>query len=271
MKKLPLSLVIVINNEENLLERALRSCADLVSDIIIVHDGKCIDKSLDIARKYTNNIFVRREENSSQPHRPFTYKKAKYEWILQLDADEYLSDELRYNLTKLISQKNDIYIFSWPTLYKGKYYYGRYKTALFKKNKIYLLGITHEYPKPINDNVIIKNLDLALIHAPDYEDVSFSNFKKKWISRAKIHARFLKKSFKNVNKWNYNKKYWDYPTNLRIKHPILFGIILSTIFHLLLSLKQLIQKRSFFMFRFEFYTALYFLFTFYFYKFNNLK
>ena len=52
-KKLSVSVVMVIYNEEKLFERAIGSFYDLVDEIIIVHDGKCIDQSLEIARKYT--------------------------------------------------------------------------------------------------------------------------------------------------------------------------------------------------------------------------
>jgi cellulose synthase/poly-beta-1,6-N-acetylglucosamine synthase-like glycosyltransferase len=81
-EKLPVSAVMVIYNEEKVLERALRSFCDLVDETIIVHDGKCSDKSLEIARKYTNRIFEREHIGASERHRPFTYSplKTKYDF-----------------------------------------------------------------------------------------------------------------------------------------------------------------------------------------------
>lgn len=240
MSKLPISAVLVIYNEEEVLERCLTSCADLVDEIIVVHDGECSDKSLEIAAKYTQNIFVRDRVGSAEPHRAFTYQQAKNEWILQLDADEFLSEELRQNLGKLIEQNVDIYALAWPKWYQGKYYFGDYKRALFRKNSVYYIAVTHEYVKPIDRTKVIKKVDYPLMHQPMYENISWSCFRTKWLRLAKVHAQDYQKDFEQIQKWNYQGQDWDQPTKIVLQFPLVVGTI---IFPFLVFLKRLFLRK----------------------------
>ena len=269
IKKLPISAVIVIYNEEKLLERALKSFYDLVDEIIIVHDGKCLDKSLEIAGKYTKKIYIRSHIGDAEPQRPFTYGKARNDWILQLDADEFLSEPLKKNLDRLIKGDIDAYDISWPIVYKGKKYFWQYKRALFKKSRFYFLGAPHEYPKPINKDVKIKKVDYSLMNEPDYENLSWKAFKTKWIKWAKIQAKQYSVPFSKIPKWNYELKDWDYPTNMRIKYPIIYGMILTPGYHMLQGFKNMLKYKSFYYIKQEFFTSLYFIAVFYNLKFNN--
>lgn len=73
MSKTKISLVMVIHNEEKVLKRALDSAYDLVNEIIIIHDGKCEDNSIKIAKKYTNKIFFQPHLNNAEHHRIYSY------------------------------------------------------------------------------------------------------------------------------------------------------------------------------------------------------
>src|ERR1700739_188285 len=98
MKKAPVSAYMVIFNEEKVIERALKSIYQVVDEIVVVYDGPCRDNSLKICQKFGAKIFVRKHSGEAEPHRPFSFEKAKNNWILQLDADEYLSPALQKNL-----------------------------------------------------------------------------------------------------------------------------------------------------------------------------
>jgi glycosyltransferase involved in cell wall biosynthesis len=269
--KLPISAVMVLYNNERVLERAIKSFYDLVDELIIVHDGKCSDRSLEIARKYTDKIYIRPHIGEAEPHRVFTYEKAKNEWILQVDADEYLSKELRNNLPKLIKSNIDIYEVLWPIMHKGKVLTGSYKTVLFKKSKVYYLGVVHEYPKPIEKEVKVKTINFPIIHDPGYENSSIPIFRTKWMKLAKLQAKQYASDFKLIPKWNYNRNGWDYPTNLRLKHPVMYGMILSPAFHLAKAFRSVFKYKSLYPIKEEIYVALYFLFVFYYFKFTKNK
>jgi len=269
-RKLPISAVMVLYNNEKVLERAIKSFYDLVDELVIVHDGKCTDKSLDIAKKYTNRIYIRPHIGEAEPQRPFTYKMAKNDWILQIDADEYLSKELRDEVPLLIQRNVDIYDTPWPILQKNKLYFGPYKRMLFKKSKIYFIGVVHEYPKALSENVRLEKAKNALIHDPGYDNSSFLIFRTKWTRMARIHAKQYLADFKTLPKWNYTKNVWDYPTNVRLKHPILYGMILTTIYHQLRGLENIFKYKSLYIFKQEIYISLYFSLVFFYVKFKKI-
>ena len=51
-----ISLCMIVRNEEDVLERYLKSIADVVDEIIIVDTGS-VDKTKEIAKKFTDHIY----------------------------------------------------------------------------------------------------------------------------------------------------------------------------------------------------------------------
>jgi len=181
-----ISACLVIYNEEKKIKRCLDSLVGVVDEIVVIHDGECKDKSLEIAKKYTNRVYVMEHAGEAEVHRPFSFKMAKNKWLLQIDADEFLSSELKNNLNKIINVNSiDAYEFLWP-IWDGKKYISKswpYKRCLFKKNKISFLGVPH-YVVEVTGN--IKKSDLILEHRPDKINYSWASFRIKWIKWAKV-------------------------------------------------------------------------------------
>ncbi len=228
--RLPISVLVIIHNEERLIERALRSFADIVSEIIVIHDGPCTDRSLDICRRYTDKIFIRERVGEAEPHRVFGLEQCHNPWVLQVDADEFLSPKLRARLSNLVQdQRYDGYEFLWPTWYKGKYYYAYYKRALFRKDRFYFIGAPHEYPKTKDKNVRIKRVKYLLEHKPLYDNLTWSTFRTKWIPWTRIHARYYLRDFSSLAKYNCTLTDWEPRLKYRIRHPLLVGIIGSSL------------------------------------------
>jgi glycosyltransferase involved in cell wall biosynthesis len=93
--KLPISVIILTYNEELNLENCLRNIVDWANEIIIV-DSFSTDKTLEIAKKYTNKIAQRTFINQAEQFNwALDNLEIKNEWILRLDADEYLTEELK--------------------------------------------------------------------------------------------------------------------------------------------------------------------------------
>src|SRR3989338_5959280 len=99
-----LSLCLATFNEETNIHYPLDSAYDLVDEVIIV-DGGSTDKTVEIAKKYGKKIKVFVEENPPMFHinKQKAIERAKGEWILQLDADEELSQELKTEIAKLLN------------------------------------------------------------------------------------------------------------------------------------------------------------------------
>lgn len=231
-----ISACLVVRNEEPVIERCLKSIKDVVDEIIVVHDGKCEDKTLEICKKYGAKIFVRKYSGNVEGHRVFTYKKAKGDWILQIDADEFLSTNARKNLRKLIkSNKADGYEFLWPH-WDGKRYLTKktpYKICLFKKEKLSFLGILQESPR-IKGKVLKVNLKLE--HKPTYNNFTFKNFITKYLKWIKIQADQLLKDFQKIPKFQYPNKTWPWHLklirnlNIIIAIPLFFYAFLFAFF-----------------------------------------
>ena len=90
-----ISACLVVFNEEKLIERCLESLKGAVDEIIIIHDGDCQDNTLKIAATYGAKIYEKPHIGFAEEYRPFAYEQTKNNWILQIDADEFLSDGLK--------------------------------------------------------------------------------------------------------------------------------------------------------------------------------
>lgn len=88
-----LSVVINTKNAENTLENTLKSVK--FADEIIIVDMKSEDKTVEIAEKYTDKIFAHKDVGYVEPARNYAIKKATGDWILIVDADEEVPQELR--------------------------------------------------------------------------------------------------------------------------------------------------------------------------------
>jgi glycosyltransferase involved in cell wall biosynthesis len=86
------SVVLVARNEETRLAAWFKKVA--WADEIIVVDSGSTDRTAEIARNYTNNVFSVTNKLNFDINKNFGFGQATQEWILSLDADEYLTDEL---------------------------------------------------------------------------------------------------------------------------------------------------------------------------------
>lgn len=82
-----LSIAMIVKNEENNLERCLKSVQSIADEIIIVDTGST-DKTIEIAKKFTNKIYEQPWEGNFSKHRNYSLSLCQSEWIFQIDADE---------------------------------------------------------------------------------------------------------------------------------------------------------------------------------------
>lgn len=87
-----ISLCMIVKNEEAILARCLDSIADLMDEIIIVDTGS-MDKTKEIAAKYTDKIYDFTWTGNFSDARNFSFSKASMDYIYCADADEVLDEE----------------------------------------------------------------------------------------------------------------------------------------------------------------------------------
>lgn len=97
---IPLSVIVITRNEEDRLADCLESVR-WAREIIVVDDHST-DRTVEIARRFTDRI-VQRKMEIEGVHRNFAYELATQEWILSLDADERVTPELRDEIASLLA------------------------------------------------------------------------------------------------------------------------------------------------------------------------
>jgi glycosyltransferase involved in cell wall biosynthesis len=96
--RVPISVIILTYNEEKNIEKCLKSVFGWVGEIIIV-DSYSTDKTIEIAKKYTNKIYQHPFKNQSKQFNwALDTLLLKGEWIMRLDADEIVTLKLQEEL-----------------------------------------------------------------------------------------------------------------------------------------------------------------------------
>tara|TARA_Y100000589_G_scaffold331497_1_gene385307 strand:+ start:1697 stop:2449 length:753 start_codon:yes stop_codon:yes gene_type:complete len=97
-----LSSLIIARNEETNIENCLKSLY-FVDEIIVILD-RSEDNTEKIVKKYTNKIF-KGSWFCEAERRNFGLKKCKSDWILEVDADEIITEKLSNEISRCISKK----------------------------------------------------------------------------------------------------------------------------------------------------------------------
>ena len=132
----PLSIFIICQDEERIIESCLQQAGKIAEEIIIVDSGST-DSTLDIARQYTDRIYHQdwlgygRQKN-------YALSKCRNEWVLSLDADEVLPDALVEEIRQL-DLKAPAYRIARKLYLGNKFirwggYFPDYQLRLFRKS-----------------------------------------------------------------------------------------------------------------------------------------
>lgn len=132
-----LSVFIICKNEERIIGRCLEQASKLANEIIIVDSGSS-DLTLAIAKKYTEKIYLN-DWLGYGKQKNLALSKCSHEWVLSLDADEVLTDELIEEIKSLDFQA-DAYQIARKLFVGDKWiryggYYPDYQLRLFKKSQ----------------------------------------------------------------------------------------------------------------------------------------
>jgi len=99
---LTLSVVIIAKNEQNRIKDCLESVKGFADDIVVV-DDESTDDTRSIVMKYTDKIFTRHMDLEGK-QRNFGASKVKNDWIMILDCDERLTDELKSEIAVALKE-----------------------------------------------------------------------------------------------------------------------------------------------------------------------
>ena len=135
-----LSVVIVCKNEAGIIGRTLESLQGLTDDII-VYDNGSTDNTIEVVRQFTIQLHQGNWEGFGKTKNKANVL-AKYDWILSLDADEAIDEELKQSLLALpLDNTKLLYQIKYKNFLGNKYLkYGEWgsdkHTRLFNRKTI---------------------------------------------------------------------------------------------------------------------------------------
>ena len=229
--KLPISIIILTYNEEDNIEECIRSIYEWAQEILIV-DSFSIDRTLEIAQKYTQKIYQHpfenfaKQRNWAQENLPI-----KNEWVFHLDADERVSLELASELNRLFSSTiyADGFMVSRRTIFRKQWirhggHYPVYHLRIFKKNKGKSEQRLYDQNYIVEGKVsAIKKGDIINIINPDLK--SWREKHTRWAyleareilsnKKKKMNIKFMGTPIEMRN-WLRYKVYYNMPVFIRV-------------------------------------------------------
>ncbi|MEG3693589.1 glycosyltransferase family 2 protein [Vibrio coralliirubri] len=106
MSKPTLAVALIVKNEE----KHLNACLDTVKywvDEIVLLDSGSTDSTEEIARRYTNKFYTNLEWPGFGKQRQLAQNYVESDFVLWLDADERVTDELRQDILNAINHHCD--------------------------------------------------------------------------------------------------------------------------------------------------------------------
>lgn len=109
---------IITFNEEDNIERTLKSIS--FCDQVVIVDSFSTDNTLSIARRYTDDIYQNKFLGYGS-QKNFAISKLNTDWVLSIDADEVVEEDLKYNILESIkNSKFDSYYIKIQLVFLNK-------------------------------------------------------------------------------------------------------------------------------------------------------
>ena len=135
------AVVILTCNEELNLPHALRSVSGWANEILVL-DSLSTDRTRDIARSFGCQVFERRfDDYARQRNHALTQLPIRSEWVLFLDADEYLTESIKTEISAVVARnpaEDGFYLnrrFIWMGKWIKRGYYPSWILRLFRHGK----------------------------------------------------------------------------------------------------------------------------------------
>ncbi len=121
---LDISVIILTYNEEIHIQRCLDNIVDIVKTVYII-DSFSTDRTLDIAKQYEHVVILQNKwiNYATQFNWALNHAPIDTKWVLRLDADEYLTQDLKLELSEklpFLSKEYTGIIFPLRRVFLGK-------------------------------------------------------------------------------------------------------------------------------------------------------
>ena len=195
MKTIPVTAVILTRDEEANLPACLASLRGLVDEIFVVDSGST-DATCDLARAAGAQVVTHEfTGHSAQWRWAMENLPIRNEWVLGVDADQWLTDELITEMRQLFGDPNALNSYSGfyiarKNIFRGKWirwggYYPKYFIKLFRKSKL-----EHEAADLLDHHFHVSGA-VGTLRAPLVEENQKENEIDFWIMKHLRYAELL--------------------------------------------------------------------------------
>ena len=204
MNKIPLSVVILTRNEEKRIAECIKSVLGWAKEIIVV-DDQSQDKTREVAKGLGAKVFTEKIEIEGK-RRNWGYSQGIHDWILSLDADERMQNELKKEIENTLSSNTTFNAFTIPRKnfigdywIRGGGFYPSPQLKLFRKDKFKWEEV-EVHPRAFLEGEC-GHLKNDLIH---YTYKNWEDFVNKLNKQTTLEAKkWYKLSFENPKKARY--------------------------------------------------------------------
>lgn len=157
-----ISLAMIVKNEEAHLKRCLESVKGVVDEIVIVDTGST-DKTIEIGKMYGGKIYDFIWADDFSKARNYSLEKATGDWILVLDADEWLQKDYKHEIQKFIQNGEKIGRVNIKSKFESDgvvHESNCFTSRLFPKG-IYYEGRIHEQ---LISDAVREDIDVDVLH-----------------------------------------------------------------------------------------------------------
>lgn len=148
-----LAILILTCNEEDNIVSVVKNAKKCTDEVVVIDSGST-DRTVELAKEYGAKVAFRAWTNDFSAQRNFALEQTDADWVLYLDADERLNDEVIAEVKKIISGKgrDQQYSFERKSVAFGtKFSHGVLKPdhvlRMFPRDQVKWVNKVHEHPE----------------------------------------------------------------------------------------------------------------------------
>lgn len=123
MNNFRLSSIIIAKDEEHNIKRCLESLIDVIDDIVIIIDSRTTDNTFKLVSEYPKINCEVIDWRGYADTKNYALSKTQYDWVLWIDADEELTEDLKSEL--ILFKKSNPEHFAY-SIARRAYFLGRW-------------------------------------------------------------------------------------------------------------------------------------------------
>ena len=225
-----ISLIVVVHGDRMPLTRLITNSERCFDDLLVVHDGEDTSGVREVVESFGGRFVERARAYSQEPHFPFVFEQARYDWLLRLDSDEYPSSGLAEWIARFRADLSEPfetggYLCVWPA-WNGRRAVANWpnkRLFLFDRRKTHFVGVYEQ--SAIVEGKLVR-LPYVLHHEPPGKSHGLRNilFKPRTVQGRRNVAQALMGSPLDHPRWRYDSHLWPAGWQQLKDHPVRTGL-----------------------------------------------